>query len=171
MAIGLIELFKSSKMNIPTRKECLDILNNNKTPSNVIEHCKTVCKVAEEIVEKLIKNGTQVNKELVIAGALLHDIERAKDDHVIRGANLIKKLGYPEVAEVIAKHTLYKIKNKTNQPKTVEQKIVFYSDKRVKGNEIVSLEERYKDIKERYGVDLIEEFELVKEIGKELHAK
>jgi len=157
-------------MNIPTREECLDILNNNKTPSNIIEHCKTVCKVAEEIVDNLIKNGTQVNKELVIAGALLHDVERAKDDHVIRGANLVRKLGYPEVAKIIEKHTIYKIKN-TNQPKTVEEKIVFYSDKRAKGNEIVSLEERYMDIKKRYGVDLIEEFELVREIGKELHAK
>jgi len=158
-------------MNIPTREECLQILNNNKTPSNVIEHCKTVCKVAEEIVDNLIKNGTQVNKELVIAGALLHDIERDKDDHVIKGANLVRKLGYPEVAKVIEKHTMYKIKDIANQPKTVEQKIVFYSDKRAKGNEVVSLEERYKDVKERYGVDLIEEFELVREIGKELHAK
>ena len=73
---------------IPTKKESLDILNKNKTPSNVIEHCKTVCKVAEEIADKLIAKGININKTLVVAAALLHDIEREKDNHIIAGAKL-----------------------------------------------------------------------------------
>ena len=44
-------------MTIPSREECLSILIKNKTPSNVIEHCKAVCRVAEEIAGNLIKKG------------------------------------------------------------------------------------------------------------------
>ena len=155
-------------MNIPSREQCLQILKNNKTPSNVIEHCKVVAKVAEGIAEKLIKKGRKVNKELVIAGALLHDIERHKDNHVARGAELVKKFGYPEVAKVVSKHTLYEVEIEENQPKTFEEKIVFYADKRVKNDKVVSLKGRYDDIKKRYDVDLSYEMEFTKKIGKEL---
>src|SRR3989338_8525194 len=153
-------------MNIPSREQCLEILKNNKTPSNVIEHCKVVAKVAEEIADNLIKKGINVSKELVIAGTLLHDIERHKDNHVARGAELVKKLGYPEVAKVVSKHTLHKVEIEENQPKTFEEKIVFYADKRVKNDKVVSLEERYDDLKKRYDVDLSYEMEFTKKIGK-----
>jgi len=114
-----------NNIKIPSRDECLDILNNNKTPSNVIEHCKTVCKVAEDVADKLIEKGNKVNKELVIAAALLHDVERVKDEHIVKGVKLIKSLGYPEVAEVLGKHSLYK--QEKSPPKTFEEKIVFYA--------------------------------------------
>ena len=153
---------------IPSKEECLDILNKNKTPSNVIEHCKTVCKVAEDIAEKLIKKGIKVNKKLVIAAALLHDIEREKENHRAEGTKLLKSIGLSEVSEVIKKHSLYGIEDERVQPKTVEEKIVFYADKRANGNKIVSLKERFEDIKKRYKVDLIEEFEFAKKIEEEL---
>jgi|SRR3989338_7941824 len=153
---------------IPSKSECLAVLTKNKTPSNVIEHSKAVCRVAEEIANKLIEKGIKVNKRLVIAAALLHDIEREKKDHIEEGAKLIKSLGFPEVSEVISKHSLYKIENPERQPNTYEEKIVFYADKRAKGNKIVSLEERFADLKKRYDIDLTKEFEFAKKIEKEL---
>ncbi len=155
-------------MQIPSKEECLAILNKNKTPSNVVEHCKTVCKVAKEIAKKLIKRGIKVNKGLVIAAALLHDIEREKDNHVVVGERLLKNMGFPEVAKVAKKHSLYQIENIEIQPNTIEEKILFYADKRVKGNKIVSLEERFEDLKKRYNIDLTKEFEFTKKIEKEL---
>ena len=153
---------------IPTKEECLEILNRNKTPSNVIEHCKTVCKVAEEIAKKLIKKRLKVNKDLVIAAALLHDIERAKKNHVVEGAKLLKKLGFLEVSEVIRKHSLFKLFEEKNQPKTFEEKIVFYADKRAIDNKIVSLEERFDALEKKYSVDLSKELEFTKKIEKKL---
>ena len=153
---------------IPSREECLHILNKNKTPSNVIEHCKTVCKLAENIAEKLINKGIKVNKNLVIAAALLHDIERDKENHIAEGIKLLKSMGLSEVSEVVRKHSLYRIEDENVQPKTVEEKIVFYSDKRVKDKKIVSLEERFEDIKKRYNVDLTEEYKFAKKIEEEL---
>ena len=153
---------------IPSKEECLSILAKNKTPSNVIGHSKAVCKVAEEIADNLIKKGIKVDKKLVIAAALLHDVEREKKDHIIEGAKLIRKMGFPEVAKVISKHSLYKIENPLKQPHTYEEKIVFYADKRVKGSKIVSLEERFADLKKRYNIDLKKEFEFSKKVEKEL---
>jgi len=67
-------------MKIPTKKECLKLLHKNKTPSNVIGHSKAVCKVAGNIAKKLAGKGVKSNKNLVIAAALLHDIERLKEN-------------------------------------------------------------------------------------------
>ncbi|MAE42934.1 hypothetical protein CMO93_04125 [Candidatus Woesearchaeota archaeon] len=155
-------------MNIPSKEECLAILNKNNTPSNVVEHCKAVCNVAEEIAEKLIKKGVKVNKELVVASALLHDIERAKENHVVIGANLLKRMGFPEIAEIVKKHSLYKNSEEGVQLRTIEEKIVFYADKRVKGKKVVSLEGRFEDLKKRYNVELKDELKFCKKLEEEL---
>src|SRR3989344_6461503 len=138
---------------IPSKKECLAILKKNKTPSNVVEHCKTVCKVAEYVADKLAKKGLKINKKLVVASALLHDIKRGSDNHIIEGTKLLKSIGFLDISEVVRKHGLYKIENDSVRPKTIEEKIVFYADKRVKGNKVVSLKERIKDLNERYKKD------------------
>jgi len=156
-------------MNIPSKEECLEILEKNKTPSNVIKHCKAVCKFAQGIAEKLIKKRIDLNKDLVIAGAMLHDIERKKEKHVVEGTKLLKSMGFSEVAEIVKKHSLYKIKDEEIQPKTIEEKIVFYADKRIMGTKVVSLKERFEDIKNRYNVDLKEEYKLSKKIESELN--
>ena len=152
---------------IPTKEECIEILTKNKTPSNVIKHSKTVCKVAENITEKLIKKGFKVNKELVIAAALLHDIERHKDNHVVIGVKLLKSMGFHEVAEVTKKHSLTEIE-KENKPLRIEEKIMFYADKIVKGNKIVSLKERIEDLEKRYNKSFNGELVFGKKIEREL---
>jgi putative nucleotidyltransferase with HDIG domain len=156
-------------MNIPSKEECIEILTKNKTPSNVIEHCKAVCGVAEEITERLIKKGVQVNKELVVAASLLHDIERIKENHVQEGAKLLKSLGFPEVAEVVSKHSLYRPTGEKIDLDTIEEKILFYADKRALGTKIVSLQERFDNLEKRYNVKLGEEFEVTKQIEEELN--
>src|SRR3989338_8121322 len=106
---------------IPTKEECLILLNKNKTPSKVIKHSMAVCKLAESIAEKLITKGIKLNK-----------LQQKK------------------------------------QPKTWEEKIVFYADKRVMGNNIVSLKKRFGALEKRYDVDLSKEFAFTKKIEKEL---
>ena len=155
-------------MNILTKEECLNILNNNKTPSKVILHSKAVCKVAEKIADSLIKRKIKINKKLVIAAAMLHDVERGRDKHVAMGIKLLKNLGYPEVANVVKKHSLYKLEVKNRQPATWEEKIVFYADKRCVGNKVVSVEERFGTLEKYYKVNLSKELKFTKNIEKEL---
>ncbi|MBS3114213.1 HD domain-containing protein [Candidatus Woesearchaeota archaeon] len=157
-------------MIIPTKSECLKILKDNKVPDNIVAHLKAVCDFSMEVVDFLEKKGINVNKDLVVAGALLHDIKKINsEDHVIEGYGLVKSLGYPEVANLIKKHGLYHLEEEEFTPKTWEEKIVFYADKRVKGSKIVNVDERFEYIKQRYKKDNVEkEVEFTKKIEYEL---
>ncbi len=157
-------------MKIPTKEECLKILKDNNVPDNIIAHSEQVCNVALKIANSVEKKGIKVNEDLVAAGALLHDIKKiSPNDHVAEGFELLKSLGFGEIAEVIKKHGLYHLSKDEFVPKTWEEKIVFYADKRVKGNKIVSIDERFEYIKQRYKKDDVEsEIKFTKKIEKEL---
>lgn len=135
---------------------------------NVIKHVIAVSNVAKKVYDNLAKKGIKINKLLVIAGALLHDIGRGKEHHTDTGYKLVKSLGYPEVAMLVKRHSLAHIDQEDYIPKTVEEKIVFYADKRVIGNKVVSIEERIIDIKKRYNIPIEKEMEFTKKIEKEL---
>jgi len=156
-------------MTIPTKEECLKILKYNNVPDNIIAHSKAVCDFAMKVVDLLEKGGVKVNRDLVRAGALLHDVKKLSNNHVIEGYEFIKSLGFPEVAIIIKKHGLYNINEESFVPNTWEEKIVFYADKRVRGDKVVSIEERFEYIKKRYKRDDVEEeINFTKNIEKEL---
>ena len=157
-------------MIIPTKEECLNMLEKENVPSNIISHLKAVHDFSTKICDVLEKRGIQVNRNLVAAGALLHDIRKTSpNDHIIEGYELVKSLGYPEVAEVIKKHGLMHIDNGEFVPKTWEEKVVFYADKRCRGNKVVNLEERFEYIKQRYKKERVDlEISFTKKIEKEL---
>ena len=143
----------NQNMKIPTIKECLKIMREHNLPKHIIAHSKAVCKVALEVVDKLEKKGIKVDKDLIVAGALLHDVKRLDKDHVKSGAELLESLGLKEVARIVKTHGLKHFEEEDFTPKTTEEKIVFYADKRVVDDKIVSLEERFKYLKEKYGTE------------------
>ncbi len=157
-------------MIIPTKEECLKILKDSNVPDNIIAHSKTVCDFAMKVVDLLEKRGINVNKDLVAAGALLHDIKKINsNDHVIEGYEFIKSLGFPEVALLVKRHGLAHVEDEEFMPKTWEEKTVFYADKRVKNDKVVSIEERFDYIKKRYNThDIEREYDYAKKIEKEL---
>jgi len=136
----------------PNEKECLGILSENKVPENVIEHSRTVVKLAVEIAEKMKAKGIEVDVELVRAGAWLHDLDKIetlgmKGCHGRRACEQLREKGLYELAEIAKKHVL----ENAGKLKTLEEKIVFYADKRVVENKVVSLRERLKFIRSKYG--------------------
>ena len=155
-------------MKIPTQEQCIEILKKN-VPDNVIAHLKAVCDFSEKVMDIVEKRSIKVNRELVKAAALLHDVKKLSPNHELTGSEYIKSLGYSEVANLIKKHGLSKLNDEDFIPKTWEEKIVFYSDKRLKNDKIVSVDERFEDIRKRYKRDIIEhEYQLTKKIEKEL---
>jgi len=157
-------------MKIPTKEECLKILKSKNVHDNIIAHTTKVCEFSMKVVDLLESKGIKVNRKLVEAGALLHDVEKlSQKDHIVEGYEFIKSLGYPEVAVVIKKHGLQHVDDESFEPKAWEEKIVFYADKRVKNDKVVSLKERFEYVKKRYGhYDVEKEFEFTKKIEKEL---
>jgi uncharacterized protein/tRNA (cytidine56-2'-O)-methyltransferase len=113
----------------------------------VIVHCCTVKTVAAAIAER-----TDADIELVVAGALLHDIGRARDQtmmHANTGADMAEGLGLPEeLVRIIRKHTGAGIDDTDAAdlgmpegdyiPRTLEEKIVAHADNMVSDNRIVS---------------------------------
>ena len=157
---------------IPTKSECLKILKDNSVPDNIIAHVSAVCDFSMKIVDNLESKGVKVNRKLVAAGALLHDVRKlSTNDHVIEGYELIKSLGYPEVAEIIKKHGLHLIGSGEFVPKTYEEKIVFYADKRVTHDKFVTLDERFRYLTQRYKKDRHEaerEMAFTRKIGEDI---
>lgn len=64
----------------------------------------------------------------------------------------LQKLGQPKLAQIISKHGYNSLiaRKKSARPSTLEEKILYYADKRVKFDQIVSLKERIKDGQRRY---------------------
>ena len=138
---------------IPTRAQCLELLKKYKLPDNVIAHLTEVNRVAMELARKINARGHHVNLELVDAASLLHDIDKMQSleggNHGVLSRKILETEGYPEVAKIAESHVLHNIIPPGRLP-GIEAKIVFYADKRVKHDKVVSIDERFKYLRERY---------------------
>jgi len=128
---------------------------------NIREHSFIVARVAETIVEELLipeENGCRPpNLDLVLAGALLHDIAKTKCldgscQHAELGMILCSDHDYPEVGRIVGEHVIMSSFDRDgyllgNFP---AREIVYYADKRVRHNEIVSLDKRLDYIIDKY---------------------
>ncbi len=129
--------------------------------SNIRDHSMVVARVSETVLSKIANNSGCENipeRELVIAGALLHDIAKTpclhgNCDHALAGAEICERLDFPAVAEIVREHVhLSHFAGKRYKKGLFEAKeIIYYSDKRVVHDQIVSLVERLDYILERYG--------------------
>jgi len=138
---------------IPKRSECLTILADTEMPEHIQAHSKKVCKVALVVADALLSAGVTINRPLILASALLHDITKPRsfttgENHSKTGGEYLSELGFPEVGDVVRQHVILDAYFKNESPSEAE--IVNYADKRVLHDRIVSLDERMAYIVERY---------------------
>ncbi len=139
---------------IPSREECLKLMGEYGMLENIISHSLKVAKVALFLSVELNKRGQKIDLGLVEAASLLHDLTKTeclktKQDHARTGCELLKKIGYEKLGEIVARHIWL---GKEIDPSCMcEEEIVNYADKRVMHDRVVSLKERFRDLKERYG--------------------
>jgi uncharacterized protein len=123
---------------------------------NIVSHSLEVAKIALFISVELNKKGRTIDLGLVEAASLLHDLTKAeclktKDDHAQTASQQLKRMGYERVGDVVAQH-IWLVKE--GDPSCVsEEEIVNYADKRVMHDRIVPLEERFSDLRARYGLN------------------
>ena len=139
--------------DIPTTKECYEILEETGTLQHIKEHSITVTCVAKEIAEHLNQAGKKVDAELIVAAALLHDVTKTRsletgEDHTETGAELLRQKGYFEISEIVRQHV--RLDYEPSNEKITEAEIVNYADKRVINRGVVSLQERREYIFRRY---------------------
>lgn len=159
-----------------TQKEILKIYKEFHVPKHVIKHMKKVKDVCGILADSFIKKGINIDKKNLKYAALLHDalricdfrdfnpnkipqkvtkndikiwkflrIKYGKKGHTKAMAEILYKIGEGILANLVEKHDFLVI----DDLKTWEEKIIFYGDKRVDGDKIVSLEKRFKEGRKR----------------------
>ena len=144
---------RNRKMRVPSKGECLDLMKRYNGREHIIRHCIKVAEVAISISEALNRKGENLNLNEVEAAALLHDITKAEsldsgEDHSLTAYRLLKQLGYARIAEIVRQH-VFLVKD-SDSPWVSEEEIVNYSDKRVRHDQVVTLKERFEDLRVRY---------------------
>ena len=140
---------------IPSREECNELMAKYSMLPNIVEHSIQVMHVSLAITDNL-KRGVSVNRDMVVAAALLHDITKTrslvtKERHDTSGGELLRELGFPLIAEIVEQHVI--IQNINLQGRLEEREIVYYADKRVLHDTIVTIDERVHDLIQRYGCE------------------
>ena len=143
----------SETTSLPSRREALNLLAEAGCSPSVIEHCKRVSAFAVRVAKACQKKQPNINVDLVEISALLHDIGRSKThtvNHALEGGRIARAHNLPlSVVHVIERHAGGGIpKGEAKKlgwpardyvPKTLEEKIVCYADKRVEGLRVVPI--------------------------------
>ncbi len=163
---------------IPAREQIEQWRNEVLLPPHIRAHCDAVADLCERIAVMMQEQGRFIRPLLLRRAAEVHDLLRfidfkpgAKPKDVIETteelqtwalwkgkyegkkheaacAQFLREQGFDAVATVVEPHGLVlPSPNRT----TIEQQILFYADKRVMVDNVVSLEERFDDFAKRYG--------------------
>ena len=120
-----------------TDEVCMAVLHAAGTPEPVIAHCRAVAEEALRLADRLPAGEPAPDRSLLYAAALLHDVARTEARHAETGADWVRALGYPELADVIALHHDFEGESLN------EAALLFLADKYIRGTERVSLDERF----------------------------
>ncbi len=135
---------------IPNEARCLDILTESGADSRIIDHCKAVSRLALAIAR--LAGG---DKDLIQAGALLHDIGRISTNgicHALVGARMLKEMNIDQrVIKIVERHTgagipkreaiALGLGNVDYVPETLEEKIVAHADNLMSGTRRIKVSE------------------------------
>jgi uncharacterized protein len=155
----------SPGQNIPSVNECLDLMEQYHMLPNIKAHSIVVARVAEIITSSLMGVGHELSMDRIIAGALLHDIGKTacldnEDDHAAKGVEICLTHNLEPLADIIGEHVI--LQSYSSGDIYTEKEIVYYADKRVNHDQVVSLEERLAYILERYGMNNVVRCEAIK---------
>jgi len=127
---------------------------------NIRDHSFMVARVAKALVDGLSASNVSSTPDSseVVAGALLHDIAKTRclqnnSHHARDGQSICNELGYPNIGEIVLEHVVLKDFNEDLYREGVfgAKELVYYADKRVRHDQVVSLKDRLDYIVERYG--------------------
>ncbi len=149
-------------------------------PAHIRKHTAAVAKVASALADHLLGHGTVIRKKALVAAAKLHDLLRFVDFNSLSGdqyftptpaqtatwetlraaygkpheqaaERFVAAMGYPVVGSIIRTHGAHGVSDDAFKARSIEQKVLAYSDKRVMFDKRVTLDERFDDFLVRYG--------------------
>lgn len=138
---------------IPTADQCFELMDKFGMLENIKAHSIMVEKVANLIAREIIKTGTDISLARITAGALMHDIGKTsclntRNDHAAKGSEICIMNHFEEIAGIVREHVI--IKNFDPDGDVNEREIIYYADKRINHDRLVSLDERLEYLLVRY---------------------
>lgn len=134
---------------IPTRQEIEVLWDVHNLPPAKRNHSILVARLAVWFARRLTEEGkvTHIDIPLLEAAALLHDIDKMvpklpHEHHPDTGVRILTQAGYPLVADLVKTHPLHAILDQNIAPRSIEQKLLYLSDKMVK-HEIITVDGRF----------------------------
>lgn len=138
---------------VPDEQECIWLLEKYNTPNHIILHSKKVWEVGRLIGEK-VRDRSEIDLDLLRASCLLHDIGKypsiigGKRYHDIVGEEILIGEGLATVGNVIVQHVILR---SDVAVRVCEEHLLFYADKRVVHDNVVSLDDRFLYLIDTYG--------------------
>lgn len=146
------------------RERALRALRDAGCSEKVIQHCLTVESTALSIAGRITANGRSLNLGLISIGGLLHDIGRSKTHgvaHGVEGGRILRSMGLEDLVRFAECHIGAGIPTdeakklglpaKNFLPRSIEEKVVAYSDKLVFGDRVGAYEEVLANFKSDLG--------------------
>ena len=131
------------------RDEVLE-LARLKIPEKGQAHGLAVAAVAERLGRELNNHGLFFDLNLLVHGAILHDIAKGHPHHEATGAAWLRTWGLTDLAEIVAGHRHAEI---LPDGKIGEKEVLALADKLVRGRERVSVARRFQEKLEIYRDD------------------
>lgn len=130
----------------PSVELCKKIQDYFKISDLIKAHSDRVVEVALIICQKLSKKGIELDKKLIVAASMLHDIAKGNSHHAEVGANWIMDMGYKNVSKIVREHMeLNELSNVIT-----EKEVVYLADKLVIDDRISTIEQRFSFKEELY---------------------
>lgn len=138
---------------LPDRIECLRLLAQMQMPDHIVAHSLLVCRVSLCLTDRLAASGVGLDRRLVQAAAILHDITKPRsfktgEDHARTGGEHLAAIGLSRVADIVRQHIV--LDAYFSSPAPIESEVVNYADKRVLHDSVVPLDDRMNYILVRY---------------------
>ncbi len=143
-------------MTIPDRRECYRLIGESGMLDHIVAHSLQVCRVALLLADGLRATGADLDRPLIRAAALLHDITKTRsletgERHGETGSDFLAERGFPEVADIVRQHV--RLDRYAEDGSITAAEVVNYADKRVLHDLVAPLDQRLGYILERYGAD------------------
>ncbi len=142
---------------VPDREECRALWDKYAMPDHIRAHSAMVAAYATCIAGILADRGAAIHVPSVLAAGLLHDLGKF---HTIRhggnhgqvgGAWVMGETRNPLVAQGVLHHVRWPWDVDGNVESWLLAYCIIYADKRVMHDQVVTPEERYADLLDRYG--------------------
>ena len=147
------DALERADLGYPAPGECEALWKLHSVTPGVRAHCAAVARAAVALAEACNRRrapGKALHVALVEGAALVHDVAKGLPMHARKGAETLREYGFYRAAPLVAAHP-----DLTLDPESpiTEREIVFLADKLVRGAEVVPLERRYAEKREKFSGD------------------